>query len=74
MNYATYAVSFLPFAKVPHYEIYGTNDGGASRVHVMDDRTGAPAEFLDLKEAKKVMRGLYRAQIPAQMSLIASKA
>lgn len=74
MNYATYAVSFLPFAKVPHYEVFGTNDGGATRAPVMDDRTGKPAEFLDLKEAKNVARGLYRAQIPAQMSLIAIKA
>ena len=73
MNYATYAVAHYPFAKVPHYEVFGTNDGGATCVPVVDDRTGKPAEFLDLKEAKKVMRGLYRAQIPVQMSLTASK-
>jgi hypothetical protein len=73
MNYATYAVAFLPFAKVPYYEVYGTNDAGFTRVYVMDDRTGKPAEFTNRDEAVQIMRGLYRAQLPATMSLPAPK-
>lgn len=72
MNYATYAVTHLPFARTPHYEVFGSNDG-VSRVYVMDDRTGKPAEFTNRDEAVQVMRGLYRAQLPATMSLPAPK-
>lgn len=54
-------VSYLPFAVPPRFEAWTSTDMGATRTHVLDDRTGKPAAFSTKAEAQRALRAVLRA-------------
>lgn len=58
-------VSHLPFATPPHFTAWTTTDHGITRNHIIDERTGQPAQFATKAEATAALNGMLKAEAKA---------